>query len=182
MRNPFLSVLALALAAFAGGAGAATPPLTSQARVDLPHYMGRWWVIAHTPYFAERGKVATADEYKLRPDGTIENVYVYRKAFDKPEKRMRGVAKVVPGTNNAQWRIGFFGGLIKADYLILEVAPDYSWALIGQPSRKLAWIFARDAKMDDARMQELAAKFSAYGYDPAKLVRVPQEAGRVPAE
>ena len=27
----------------------------------------------------------------------IDNVYVYRKAFDKPEKRMRGVAKVVPG-------------------------------------------------------------------------------------
>ena len=88
---------------------------------------------------------------------------------------MRGVAKVVPGTNNAQWRIGFFGGLIKADYLILDVAPDYSWALIGQPSRKLAWIFARDPQMGDARMHELAARFSAYGYDPAALQRVPQK-------
>ncbi len=176
MRTSLLSLLALSLAVFTGSTSATKPPLVSQARVDLQRYMGRWWVIAHTPYFAERGKVATADEYTLRPDGTIDNVYVYRKAFDKPEKRTSGVAKVVPGTNNAQWRIGFFGGLIKADYLILEVAPDYSWALIGQPSRKLAWIFARDPKMGDARMMELAKKFSAYGYDPGKLVRVPQNA------
>ncbi len=176
MRTPLLSLLALALAAFAGSASAAKAPLSSSAQVDLQRYMGRWWVIAHTPYFAERGKVATADEYALRPDGRIENVYVYRKAFDKPEKRMRGVAMVVPGTNSAQWRISFFGGLIKADYLVLEVAPDYSWALIGQPSRKLAWIFAREPIMDDARFQALAARFAAWGYEPGKIVRVPQVA------
>ncbi len=77
--------------------------------------MGRWWVIGNIPYFAENGKVATADVYALRPDGRIENVYVYRKAFDKPEKRMNAIAKVIPGTNNAQWKIAFFGGLLKAD-------------------------------------------------------------------
>lgn len=150
------------------------PPLRSSLQLDLDRYMGRWWVVGHVPYFAERGKVATADVYALRPDGRIDNTYVYRKAFDRPEKSMHGVATVVPGTGNAQWRIAFFGGLVKADYLVLEVAPDYSWALVGHPRRKLAWIFAREPRMDDARFNELRARFAAYGYDTGTIVRVPQ--------
>jgi apolipoprotein D and lipocalin family protein len=56
----------------------------------------------------------------------------------------------------------------------MEVAPDYSWALIGHPKRKLAWIFAREQTMDHALYQQLRAKFAAWGYDPATLQRVPQ--------
>jgi apolipoprotein D and lipocalin family protein len=150
------------------------PPLAPTAQVDLPRYMGRWWVIANTPYFAEKGKVATADVYALRADGRIQNDYAYRKAFDQPERYMHAVARVVPGTHNAQWRIGFFWGLVQADYLVLEVAPDYSWALIGQPSRKYAWVFAREPRMDAALYARLVARFARYGYDPARLRRIPQ--------
>jgi len=173
----FVIVIALALAAAVAinaSAKAKAPPLRSQANIDLERYMGRWWVIGNIPYFAENGKVATADVYALRPDGRIENVFVYRKAFGKPEKRMNAIATVASGSNNAQWKVAFFGGLIKSDLLILEVAPDYSWALIGQPSRKLAWVFAREQRMDDAQFATLVAKFADYGYDPKLLKRVPQ--------
>jgi apolipoprotein D and lipocalin family protein len=169
-----LTALALVTAARAAGKPAA---LTSTVQLDLPRYMGRWWVIAHTPYFAEKGKVATADVYALRPDGKIENTYVYRKQFGAEEEQMHALATVVPGTGNSQWKIAFLGGLLRADYLVLEVAPDYSWALIGQPSRKLAWVFAREPRMDDAELARLLAKFPAFGYDPARLQRVPQVAG-----
>jgi len=173
----FILILLLALVAavaITATAKAKAPPLRSQANIDLERYMGRWWVIGNIPYFAENGKVATADVYALRPDGRIENVFVYRKAFGKPEKRMNAIATVAPGSNNAQWTVAFFGGLIKSDLLILEVAPDYSWALIGQPSRKLAWVFAREQRMDDAQYAQLVAKFANYGYDPKLLKRVPQ--------
>lgn len=175
MRNLLiLAIVAILAIHFATRAQARPTTLVSQADVDLARYMGRWWVIGHVPYFAERGKVATADIYALREDGRIENVYVYRKAFGKPEKRMNAVATVVPGTRNTQWKIRFFGGLVSADYLILEVAPDYSWALIGQPSGKLAWVFAREQRMDDARFAELTGKLAGYGYDPGAIKRVPQ--------
>ena len=169
----------LLLAACASTGGTDMPPLTSTAKIDLERYMGRWWVIANIPYFAEKGKVATADIYDLREDGRIGNVYAYRKAFGKPEKTMNGLASVVPGTDNAQWRIAFFGGLVKADYLVLEVAPDYSWALIGHPGRNLAWIFSRQPQMPAAQYEALRARFAAYGYDPARLQRIPQSADQV---
>ena len=165
----FALVVATVLAACGGGREA----LRSNATVDLSQHMGRWYVIAHIPYFAERGKVAARDEYALRPDGRIDNVYVYRKSFDSPEKRMRGIARVIPGTRNAQWKIRFFG-VISANYLILETAPDYSWALIGYPNRKLAWIFARTPTLDASLYESLRERFRHYGYDPQQLLRVPQ--------
>ncbi|OGT58940.1 MAG: hypothetical protein A3E01_06005 [Gammaproteobacteria bacterium RIFCSPHIGHO2_12_FULL_63_22] len=175
MRIFLLLLLAVAvLAVLANRAQAREPELVSKAVVDLDRYMGRWWVIGNIPYFAERGKIASADIYALRPDGKIDNVFVYRKAFDKPEKRMNALATVVPGSNNTRWKIAFFGGLLQADYLILEVAPDYSWALIGQPSGKLAWVFSREQRMDDAQFNALRDKFAAYGYQPADIKRVPQ--------
>jgi apolipoprotein D and lipocalin family protein len=171
-----LAVLLVAGAAWSRVAAAKDdrPPLRSSLQLDLDRYMGRWWVIGHVPYFAERGKVATADIYALRPDGRIANTYVYRKAFDKPEKSMHGVATVVPGTGNAQWKIAFYGGLVRADYLVMDVAPDYSWALIANPKRSLAWIFAREPRMDDAQFKSLAARFAEWGYDTGRIVRVPQ--------
>ena len=171
-------LMAPAAQAASAGVGSRPAPLRSSVQLDLPRYMGRWWVIAHTPYFAEKGKVAAADVYALRPDGKIENTYVYRKKFGGKEKQMHGVATVVPGTGNAQWKIAFLGGLVRADYLVLEIAPDYSWALIGQPSRKLAWVFAREQQMDDAQLAQLTSKFARYGYDPEALVRVPQVPGQ----
>ena len=38
----------------------------------------------------------------------------------------------------------------------------------------LAWVFAREQRMDDAQYAKLVAKFADYGYDPKLLKRVPQ--------
>lgn len=179
MRRTSLLLLLLTGAALAGcSVGPARDTLRSEAQVDLERYMGAWYVIANIPYFAERGKVATRDEYALRDDGRIENVFVYRKSFDAPEKRIRALARVVPDSGNAQWKIRFFG-VFTTDYLILDVDPDYRWALIGHPSRKYAWVFARDPDMDDALYRKLLDGLAARGYDPARLARVPQRAEQV---
>jgi apolipoprotein D and lipocalin family protein len=147
---------------------------TAQQSVDIPRFMGRWWVIANIPYFAERNKVATADEYELLKDGRIKNVYVYREAFGKPEKRMNGKAKVSDGSNGTKWKVKFFGGLVNADFEILEVSEDYSWALIGHPKREMGWVFSRNQAMDDATYQQLLERMKTHGYDTSKFMRVPQ--------
>jgi len=154
------------------------PPLTTHAEVDLPRYMGAWYVIANIPYFAERGKVASRDVYQLDADGNVATTYVYRKAFGAPEKTTASLGVVQPDSHNARWIVRFFW-VVRADYLVLEVAPDYSWALIGQPSRKLGWVLARDPAMDDAQYAQLLNKFTGYGYDTVRFQRVPQFAEQV---
>jgi apolipoprotein D and lipocalin family protein len=147
--------------------------LTTGAKVDLKRYMGAWHVIANIPYFAEKGKVATRDVYTLDANGNVDTTYFYRKSFDSAEKTIGSLGLVQPNSENAFWRVRFLG-LFRADYLILDVAPDYSWALVGQRGRKLGWVLARDPMMDDATYATLIGKFHSFGYDPAKFLRVAQ--------
>lgn len=141
--------------------------------IDLARYMGRWYVIANIPYFPERGKVATYDEYKLREDGRIDNIYGFKKSFDKKEKQWKALATVKPDTGNRKWTIKFFG-MLNADYEILEIAPDYSWVIIGHPKREMGWVMARDANMDDALYDTLIKKFENHNYKTEGFKRVPQ--------
>lgn len=176
-----VAVIGLGLAAFSFAKSGKPAPLASQVDIDLERYMGRWWVIANIPYFAENGKVATADIYALKPNGRIDNVFAYRKKFDQPEQKMQAEARVYPGTDNNHWQVRFWGGLIRADLLILEVSPDYQWALIGNPDRSLAWVFSREQRMDDDQLKQLTERFRRFGYDPAALKRVPQFPEQLPA-
>ena len=141
--------------------------------IDLQRYMGRWYVISNIPYFPERGKVATYDEYVMRKDGRIDNIFGFKKTFDKKEKQWKALATETPNTGNRKWIIKFFG-LLKADYEILEVAPDYSWVLIGHPKREMGWIMARDAKMSDEQYATLIKKFENYQYKISDFKRIPQ--------
>jgi apolipoprotein D and lipocalin family protein len=159
-----------------GGDG--RPALTTAQKIDLQRYMGAWYVIANIPYFAERGKVATRDVYQLDTDGNIDTTFVYRKSFDSPEQTVSSLGVVQPGTNNAYWIVRFFW-LIRADYLIVDIAPDYSWVLVGQPSRKLGWILARDPAMGDTQYASLVEKFHRVGYEPAQFQRVAQFAEQI---
>ncbi|WP_093137970.1 lipocalin family protein [Pseudoxanthomonas sp. GM95] len=145
----------------------ATPP------IDLPRFMGAWHVIAHVPYFGERGHVASRDEYTLRPNGSIGVHYVYQEGFGEPIKDLNSRATVKDGSGNRRWTTWFFS-VIPTKYRILETAPDYSWALVDYPGRDLAWIFSRSADLPDAQYAELVAKMKAHGVDTTKLVRVPQ--------
>lgn len=145
----------------------------SASAIDLSRFMGAWHVIAHVPYFGERGHVASRDEYTLRPDGRIAVHYVYQEGFSEPVKTLDSKATVKRDTGNRRWTTWFFG-VIPTKFNILEVAPDYSWALINYPGRDLAWIFSRTADMGDAQYAELVDRMRDHGVDTGKLVRVPQ--------
>jgi apolipoprotein D and lipocalin family protein len=149
------------------------PELTTSAKIDLQRYMGAWYVIANIPYFAERGKVGSRDVYRLDADGNVDTTYVYRKSFDAPEKTTRSLGIVQSGSDNARWIVRFLW-FIHADYLVLDIAPDYSWVLVGQPDRKLGWILARDPAMNDALYSTLLEKFRGFGYETGKFMRVAQ--------
>ena len=150
-----------------------TMPTDHAPAIDLPRFMGPWHVIAHVPYIGERGHVASRDEYTLRADGKIAVHYVYQEGFSEPVKTLDSKATVKADSGNRRWTTWFFG-ILPTKFNILEVAPDYSWALINYPGRDLAWVFSRSADMGDAQYAELVEKMRGHGVDTGKLVRVPQ--------
>ena len=170
------AVLCLVCVWFAGCAGKAVElrGLNAAPVVDLQRYSGRWYVIANIPYWAESGKVGTYVEYRLLPDGKIEDLFFFRKPnFAADLERWEGYGWVTPGTGNAVWKTRFVWPFT-VDYVILEIDPDYQWALVGHPERKMAWIFHRQPEMETGLYQRLLAKLEQQGFDSGSLRRVPQ--------
>lgn len=163
-----LSVAALLLASCAS-----PPPQADRPPLALQSLMGTWYVIAHVPYFTERGHVAARDEYTLQDDGHIAVHYVYRTGFHSAVKSLDATATVVPGTGNRDWRLRFFR-VVPATQRILEVAPDGRWMLLATPDADLAWVFARSPSMDDKTYQLLLGKLRDYGVNGDKVWRIAQ--------
>lgn len=166
-------LLWLSLLCLAACASAPQRALPALPEVELSRFMGTWHVIANVPYFFERGKVATRDEYRLREDGRIDNDFVFRRGFDRPEKRWEGVSTVEPGSGGARWSVQFVWPF-STGLEVLEVDADYQWALLATPDRKLAWVMAREPELAAERYVELVQRLRRHGVDPAALRRVPQ--------
>ena len=149
--------------------------------VDVARYMGDWRVIANIPYSAQKNCVDSIESYALRPDGTIENWFTYRKkSFDAPQKTIKAQAEVVNKQTNAEWRVKF-SSLTKAPYFIIDLDPNYQWTVVGHPSRDYGWIMARDRVLPPAILEAILDRLAVQGYDPARFAKVPQLPGAPPA-
>ncbi len=182
--RPFLCVVLLGMVAACGlmprhsdDRQAGESQVDSQA-LDLHRVMGTWYVIAHVPYFTERGHVAGRDEYAPLPDGRIAVRYVYRTGFHSPVRSVDAIATVIPDTGNRDWRLHFMR-VVRATQRIVEVAPDDSWALVISPDRDLAWVFARTPSMDAKTYQALLRKLRGYHINSDKVWRVAQTPSQV---
>jgi apolipoprotein D and lipocalin family protein len=157
-------------------------PLQTVAHVDLPRYMGDWYVIANIPYFAEKNCYDSIESYALRPDGKINNWFQCRKgSFQAPlERKATAVATVEDKSSNAVWSVKFFK-IIPVKYLIVDLDPNYQWVMVGHPSRRYGWIMSRSQTLDAGIYQRILRDITQQGYDPGKFQKVPQQSTPVAA-
>jgi apolipoprotein D and lipocalin family protein len=158
-------------------AAAQNPPLKTVDHVDLNRYLGKWYEIARYPNRFESvcASDATA-EYTMDAPGKIQVRNSCRKA-DGTERVSKGTAKVVDAATNAKLKVTFFWPFY-GDYWIVDLAPDYSYAVVGEPSRKYLWILSRTPDLPAAVYEKVTARLRDAGYDPARLVKTPQRNGR----
>ena len=160
-------------------AGADEEAGRSAEAIDLDRFMGRWYVIGRVPNFIERGHVASVNDYSLRDAQKVAIRYSYREGFSAPQEQISVRASVDEDSGNHNWRTWFYK-VVPTHSRVLEVAPDYSWALLGYPGREMAWVFAREPDMDPQLYKELATRLrEEYGVNTDKLKRVPQHPEQV---
>lgn len=143
------------------------------AHVELPRFMGDWYVIAGIPTFLEKHAYNAVESYRLNTDGSIATTFTFRKgSLEGPVKTMRPRGWV-RDSSNAVWGMQFIWP-IKAEYLIAYVDEDYSETIIARSARDYVWIMARTPVLAPSEYQRLVAMVEKFGYDPAKLRPVPQ--------
>jgi apolipoprotein D and lipocalin family protein len=149
-------------------------PLETVATVELDRYLGRWYEIASYPAWFQRGCTATTAEYSRRPDGAIRVVNSCRKgSLDGRVKVAEGKATVADPTSNARLKVSFFWPFA-GDYWIIDLDPEYRWAVVGEPRRNYLWILSRTPAMDEATYQAIVSRLPDRGYDPGRLHRTLQ--------
>lgn len=167
-----LSVVALALLFL--GCSSARYRATSAA-VDLPRFMGRWYVWAGRTTFMEKGAHNAVETYAWNAGKKrIDIDFKFRRdAFEGKLKTMPQKGWVVDGTGNARWKISPLWPL-KFDYLILAVGPEYAWTAIGVPDGSYLWIMGREPAVSDEKLAAVIAEVAASGYPVDSVSRVPQ--------
>jgi apolipoprotein D and lipocalin family protein len=150
------------------------PPLRAMdQKVDLPEFMGDWYVIAHIPTFIETKAYNAVESYKLDPDGTIATTFTFNQgSFDGPVKIYRPRGFVHNQDTKAEWRMQFIWPF-KAAFLITYLSDDGNTTIIGVPNRKYVWIMARTKTLSEKRYNELVRRLKDSGHDISKLRRVP---------
>jgi len=176
-RHAFLLALLVTLVSLPA-AFAQQPPLPTVPALDLERYAGQWYEMARYPNSFERDCVRDVTAmYARNADGTIKVVNACR-ASDGSVQRAEGLARVA--TPPAKLEVRFAPAwlswlpMVWGDYWVIDLAEDYSYAVVGEPSREYLWILARDARMSDATLDRIIAKLPALGYDPERLVRNPR--------
>jgi apolipoprotein D and lipocalin family protein len=164
------------LAAFFGMFSAASMAQTLQTVpfVDLNKYAGKWYEIASFPQRFQKGCYGTTAEYSLTDKGymIVENRCNKDSLNGKPSY-IKGKAFVMKNSGNAKLKVQFFWPF-KGKYWIIDLADDYSYAVVGHPNRKYLWILSRTPMMHDTIYQPIIARLKEQGFDISKINRTKQ--------
>lgn len=136
---------------------------------ELQKYLGTWYEIARLDHRFERGLTGIQADYSLRDDGGVR---VLNSGFDIETGERRtaeGKAYFIGEPDVGRLKVSFFGPFYGA-YNIIELDPDYRYAMIVGPDTDYLWILAREPRLDPAILQRLINTASALGIDTDKLI------------
>lgn len=149
-------------------AGDAPPPVMQS--VDLERYAGRWFEIARYDVSFQRGCEGVTAQYRPLEDGEIEVINACRKdGLDGEVDTITGRARVVDGSGGAKLKVSFFGPFFFGDYWVIDLAEDYSWAVVSEPRGRFLWILSRTPQMDEAVLANRLTWLAAQGFETGAL-------------
>ena len=137
---------------------------------DLNRYRGEWYEIARFDHSFERGVEQAKANYSLKDDGTIEVV----NSGIKNGKPKTAIGKGKRTDTPALLRVSFFGPFY-ADYRVMMIDEDYTYALVGSGGADYLWILSRTPELSETAKSELLVEAQRRGYDTSKFIWVEQK-------
>ena len=155
--------------------------------VDLTRYTGTWYEIARYPNrfqdFCVGDVTAT---YTLLEEGEIEVINRCRNAAGEMKEAVGKARKQDADGPDTKLEVRFapaflsFLPFVWGDYWIIDLASDYSYAVIGGPDREYLWILARSSMMADSTWSGISRRLILQGFNPAQLVKTSHTVRKTP--
>lgn len=151
------------------------PTLSTVPQVDLQRYSGKWYEIASFPQRFQKGCTCTSAEYTPTEKGyVIVNNQCRKDSAGGKTVGIKGKAFPVKGSNNAKLKVQFFWPF-RGDYWIIDLADDYSYAVVGTENRNYLWILCRQPKMEQQTIEKILAGIKDKGFDTHRLSYTKQD-------
>jgi apolipoprotein D and lipocalin family protein len=158
------------------------PELQTVRNVELSRYIGTWFEIASFPHRFQKGCTGTTATYTLRTDGEIAVLNRCRKySLQGDVDSAEGRARVVDSKTNAKLEVTFFWPFW-GDYWIIDLGPEYEYAVVGHPGRDYLWILSRTPTLDPATYEEILGRLRAQRYEVERLRKTRQPSIGVSSE
>jgi len=155
--------------------------VTPVPQLDLARYAGTWYEVARLPNKYQKSCAhSVVVRYSLRDDGRMDVLNQCVRA-DGTMSSVQGIARRAGDDLPAsQLKVRFapaflsFLPMVWADYWVIDLAPDYSHAVVGGPDRKYLWILSRTPGVPDSTYRGIVARVAGQ-YDVSGLVRTEQK-------
>jgi apolipoprotein D and lipocalin family protein len=190
LLHAFLAWACLALAAVSMLPAQASPTstpgstLTPVPSIDIVRYQGTWHQLALYPNrFQASCASNTRAQYTVQQGGRVQVINQCRKA-DGQEMKAQGQARPAKDASfmsntltPPQLQVRFapewlsWLPMVWGNYWVIQLAPDYSYAVVGEPKREFLWVLARETQLSATDWAAIESRLKEQGYDPTKLVR-----------
>ena len=148
------------------GCAASTDSIASVRNFDSKRYLGTWYEIARLPHRFERDLDFVSAHYSEQGDGTIR--VFNRGQRDGKEREAVGKAHFKGASDVGELRVSFFGPFY-GDYRIVELAPDYSSAIVTSSTKNYLWILSRTPQLSQKTLEKYLAQIREWGFDVSAL-------------
>lgn len=174
MKNRLFGVLCTCMVFLVGCSSDSDIDKTTVKELDLNKFIGKWYEIARYDHSFERGLVGCTADYSFKDDGMIRVVNAgYKKSFDGKYSESVGKARRPDDSKPGQLEVAFFANFY-ADYWVLELDSNYTYALIGSKKDKYLWILSRTPVMDPDDLNFIKQRITMRGYSLDDLIWVEQ--------
>ena len=156
-----------------------THGLITVKRVELKRYAGKWYEISKIPNRFQRQCAGnTTAQYTIRDDGRIDVINRCQKENGDFDQAI-GIAKAVDPVTNAKLKVSFVRFLWRwwfwGDYWIIGLGTDYTYAIVGTPSRKYGWVLSSTPEMNPDQYESVVEELRKQGYNPGDFERTQQQ-------
>ncbi len=160
-------IYATLLALLCGCVSSNTDKIQTAKGVDISRYLGEWFEIARFENRFERGLHSPRAIYSL--NGDVITVQNFGTDSEGNEKMSKGSAYMPSKKDESKLRVTFFYPFY-SDYLILELDPNYQWALVGSSSPEYLWILSRKPSLPEETLNKILNLAKSRGYDTSKFI------------
>lgn len=133
------------------------------------NYLGNWFEIARFDHSFERDVQFATARYTMTDNGTIKVI----NSGIRNGRTKTSVGKAKFTDTPGMLRVSFFGPFY-SDYIVMMLADDYSYALVGSKSQNYLWILSRTPQLPERTMNAILTEARSRGYDTEKLIMVDQ--------